>query len=83
MMSHLEQAYAYDIQIRAQNDGAQRDGAVILAEDVGEGVVYDRGGVRITAFDVGSAATRLIALVAAPARNMTSPDFALRFTAVV
>ncbi len=33
MMSHLEQAYAYDIQIRAQNDGAQRDGAAILAEE--------------------------------------------------
>ena len=56
MMSHLQQAYAYDIQIRAQNDGAQRDGAAILAEDVGEGVVYDRGGVRITAFDVDHAA---------------------------
>jgi ribonuclease Z len=52
MMSHLEQAYEYDIRIRLYDDRASPDGVVLLAEDVSEGVVYDKGGVKITAFDV-------------------------------
>ncbi len=52
MMSHLEQAYEYDIRIRLYDDRASPDGVVILAEDIGEGVVHEKGGVRITAFDV-------------------------------
>lgn len=52
MMSHLEQAYEYDIRIRLYDDRASPDGVVILAEDIGEGVVHEKGGVKITAFDV-------------------------------
>ena len=52
MMSHLEQAYEYDIRIRLYDDRAAPDGIVILAEDISEGVVYDKGGVKITAFEV-------------------------------
>jgi len=52
MMSHLEQAYEYDIRIRLYDDRASPEGVVLLTEDVSEGVVYDRGGVKITAFDV-------------------------------
>ncbi len=52
MMSHLEQAYEYDIRIRLYDDRASPDGVVILAEDIGEGVVYEKGGVKITAFEV-------------------------------
>ena len=52
MMSHLEQAYEYDIRIRLYDDRAAPDGVVILAEDISEGVVYDKGGVKITAFEV-------------------------------
>jgi ribonuclease Z len=51
MMSHLEQAYEYDIRIRLY-DRASPDGVVILAEDIGEGVVHEKGGVKITAFEV-------------------------------
>jgi ribonuclease Z len=51
MMSHLEQAYEYDIRIRLY-DRASPDGVVILAEDIGEGIVHEKGGVKITAFDV-------------------------------
>jgi ribonuclease Z len=52
MMSHLEQAYEYDIRIRLYEDRASPDGVVILAEDVAEGFVYEKNGVKITAFEV-------------------------------
>jgi ribonuclease Z len=52
MMSHLEQAYEFDIRLRLYDDRAAPDGVVILAEDIKEGVVFDRGGVKITAFEV-------------------------------
>ena len=51
MMQHLEQAYAFDIHIRRDVDtklpGA---GAEVVAKDIEEGVVYDRAGVKVTAF---------------------------------
>jgi len=52
MLSHLEQAYEYDIRIRLYDDHAAPDGVVLLVEDISEGVVYDKGGVKITAFEV-------------------------------
>ena len=52
MMSYLEQAYDYDIRIRPYGDQISPDGAVLLAEDIGEGVVYEKEGVKITAFEV-------------------------------
>lgn len=55
MMSHLEQAYDFDIRIRLYDDRPSPDGIVILAEDIAEGVVYDKGGVKITAFEVDHA----------------------------
>lgn len=58
MMDHLEQAYQADIKVRIANDGAAPDGVRILAHDIAEGVVYDRGGVRVTAFEVDHAALK-------------------------
>ncbi|HEY7492093.1 MAG TPA: MBL fold metallo-hydrolase [Candidatus Tectomicrobia bacterium] len=52
MMSHLEQAYAFDIRIRLYNDRAAPDGVVILAEDISEGVILEKAGVKITGFEV-------------------------------
>jgi len=52
MMSYLEQAFDYDIRIRPYGDHISPDGAVLLAEDIGEGVVYEKEGVKITAFEV-------------------------------
>src|SRR5205807_9120261 len=42
----------YDIRIRLYDDRAAPDGVVLLAEDISEGVVYDQGGVKVTAFEV-------------------------------
>jgi ribonuclease Z len=51
MMSHLEQAYEYDIRIRLY-DRASPDGVILLVEDIGEGVVFEKSGVKVTAFEV-------------------------------
>lgn len=55
MMSHLQQAYKYDIGVRIQNDHASRDGAAIRVAEIHEGVVYEQNGVRVTAFEVDHA----------------------------
>ena len=52
MMSHLEQAYEYDIRIRLYDDRPSPDGVVILAEDIAGGFLYEKNGVKITAFEV-------------------------------
>jgi len=52
MMLHLEQAFQADINVRIANDGGTPDGVKIVAHDITEGVVYDSGGVKITAFEV-------------------------------
>lgn len=58
MMSHLEQAYEFDIRLRLYDDRAAPDGVVILAEEFSEGVVFDTGGLRITAIEVDHSPVR-------------------------
>jgi ribonuclease Z len=58
MASHLEQAYEFDIRIRLYDDRAAPDGVVILAEDINEGVVFDKGVLKVTAFEVDHAPVR-------------------------
>jgi ribonuclease Z len=51
MMVHLRQAYAFDIHMRRDVD--QRlpaAGVEVQAKDIGQGVVYQSGGVKVTAF---------------------------------
>jgi ribonuclease Z len=55
MMLHLAQAYEFDIAIRQADEHASGAGATIVAEDVAEGFVYERDGVRITPFNVDHA----------------------------
>jgi ribonuclease Z len=55
MMSHLQQAYEYDIQIRIRNDGASPAGVALIVKEISEGVVYEKGGVKISAFEVDHA----------------------------
>lgn len=52
MMSHLEQAFEYDIKIRLYDDRPSPEGIIIEANDITEGVVYEKNGVRVTAFEV-------------------------------
>jgi ribonuclease Z len=55
MMSHLRQAYDYDIGVRVANDRASPDGAMLRSHDIREGVAFEQGGVRVTAFEVDHA----------------------------
>jgi ribonuclease Z len=49
MMSHLKQAYQFDIQTRTH---LPQDGVALVVEEFSAGVVYDQNGVKITAFEV-------------------------------
>ena len=50
MMSHLAEAYQFDIQIRQIDDKLPAQGVVVVANDIQQGVVYDRDGIKVTAF---------------------------------
>lgn len=52
MVYHFEQAFKFDIRIRIEDDRCQPEGAVIEATDIKEGIVYQKGGVKVTAFEV-------------------------------
>ena len=52
MMAALEEAYSADIRIRIADQNYLPEGVAILSEDIVEGVVFERNGVRVTAFDV-------------------------------
>jgi ribonuclease Z len=50
MMEHLKEAYQFDIQIRQKIDLLSPEGVAIEAKDVSQGIVYEMGGVKVTAF---------------------------------
>jgi ribonuclease Z len=52
MTAHLFDAFAFDRQIRIEDDGVPPAVQRVEAHDVSEGVIYERGGVRVTAFFV-------------------------------
>jgi ribonuclease Z len=52
MMSHLQEAFQFDIQIRQEDDRLPARGVDVLAKDIEQGVVYDNAGIKVTAFAV-------------------------------
>jgi len=52
MMSHLEEAFQFDIRIRQEDDKLPPQGVAVIAKDIEQGVVYDTGGIKVTAFAV-------------------------------
>jgi ribonuclease Z len=53
MMSHLEQAYQFDIHIRRDVDERlPAQGVVAVAKDIEQGVIYQNGDLKVTAFTV-------------------------------
>jgi ribonuclease Z len=53
LMTHLEQAYALDISIRIEDEKLPPRGAGIeVSEFNADGVVYEKSGVKVTAFEV-------------------------------
>jgi ribonuclease Z len=51
MMQYLQQAFQADIRIRSSG-GRSSKGAAVLARDIKEGVAWEEGGVKVTAFRV-------------------------------
>jgi ribonuclease Z len=53
LTSHLERAYADDIKIRIADEKLPPEGIAIAAEEfAGDGIVYEKDGVRVIAFEV-------------------------------
>jgi ribonuclease Z len=53
MMSHLEKAYEADIQFRlGNNEHNSSEGVVLLAHEIHGGIVYEKDGVKVSAFEV-------------------------------
>lgn len=53
LMAHLQRAYALDIEIRVEDEKLLAEAAAVAVEEFNnDGVVYDRGGLRVIAFEV-------------------------------
>jgi len=52
MTSYLAKAFAYDLAIRVSDGKSSPAGAAIEAKDITEGMVYEKNGVKVTAFEV-------------------------------
>lgn len=51
MMTHLEEAYSFDIHVRRDVDQhLPGSGVEVVAKDIDQGVVYESSGVKVTAF---------------------------------
>ncbi len=51
LMTHLQAAYAWDVDTRVEDQGMSRTAAGIAATNIAAGLVYDQDGITITAFD--------------------------------
>jgi ribonuclease Z len=59
MMEHLEQAYQFDVHVRRDVDEKlPPQGVAVIAKDVEQGVVYENGGIKVTAFAVDHGAVK-------------------------
>ncbi|GMR24261.1 MAG: MBL fold metallo-hydrolase [Acidobacteriota bacterium] len=52
MCDHLDQAFAFDKKVRGRDARYQNDGIVLETTDVEPSLIYDSGGLTITAFEV-------------------------------
>jgi ribonuclease Z len=52
MMSGLREAYAWDISVRGRQEGLPPAGIAVVTHEISQGVVFDRHGVKVTAFSV-------------------------------
>lgn len=55
MMDGLQRAYSWDITTRSKEMNKSDTGIRVVAADIREGIVYEQGGVKITAFTVNHA----------------------------
>ena len=52
LVTNLQKAFAYDIKIRIEDDKANGQGSRLLPKEIKQGVIYEKNGVKVIAFDV-------------------------------
>ncbi|MEO5594654.1 MAG: MBL fold metallo-hydrolase [Chitinophagaceae bacterium] len=52
MLMHLQKAFAFDIKLRIENDKQVKEGSKLLGKEIQQGTIYQKGGVKVTAFNV-------------------------------
>jgi ribonuclease Z len=52
MIKNLQKAYAFDIKMRIEDDKAPEEGSKLLVSEIQEGVIYEKNGVKVIAFEV-------------------------------
>lgn len=57
MMANLQKAFATDIRFRME-DGIPEQGVAVVAQDIAPGLVYERDGIKVTAFEVDHATAK-------------------------
>lgn len=57
LMANLQKAFATDIRFRMA-DGIPEQGIAVMAHDIAQGPVYERNGVKVTAFEVDHATAK-------------------------
>jgi ribonuclease Z len=52
MIKYLQKAFAFDIKMRIEDDKAPPDGSKFLVTEIQEGIIYEKSGVKVIAFEV-------------------------------
>jgi len=52
MVEYLQKAFEYDIKIRVEDDKASAEGCRLLVNEIQEGIIYEKNGVKVLAFEV-------------------------------
>ena len=52
MIRNLQKAFAFDIRMRIEDDRAPEEGSRFFVSEIQEGVVYEKNGVKVIAFEV-------------------------------
>lgn len=52
MIKNLQKAYAFDIKMRIEDDKAPEEGSKFLVSEIQEGIIYEKNGVKVIAFEV-------------------------------
>ena len=52
MVEYLQKAFAYDINIRIEDDKAPQEGSELSVTEIQQGVIYEKNGVKVIAFEV-------------------------------
>ena len=55
MVMYLQKAFTFDIKIRIKDDKAPADGSKLNVTEIQQGVIYEKDGVTVTAFEVDHA----------------------------